>query len=66
MDESNRYWNLTSISFILILVGESPRGVMAKVLNSGLDISKFELFSCFRTNTFEKGMNLLFPHTGMG
>ena len=40
-----------------------PRGVMVKALDCGIVVSKFELQSCyyihFRTNTLEKGMNVL-------
>ena len=41
----------------------STCGEMAKVLDCGLEVSEFELQSCyyvhFRTNTFEKAMNPL-------
>ena len=43
----------------------SPRGIMAKMLDSGLEVSRSELQSryCvyFRANTLGKGMNLLIP-----
>ena len=39
----------------------SPHGVMAKVLDYGLEVSDFDLQSCynihFRTNTLGKDMN---------
>ena len=44
------------------LVG-SPHGEMAKELDCGPEVSDFELWSSYivqsRTNTFEKGMNLI-------
>ena len=45
--------------------GESHHGVMAKVLNYGLEQSKFDLQSCyyihFQANALGKGMNPLIP-----
>ena len=46
-------------------MGGGPCGIMSKVLNCSLKVSKFELQSChyihFCTNTLGKGMNHLIP-----
>ena len=60
-----KVWKLI-ICTSYLSIGRNPRdGVMSKVLNCGLQISKFELQSCnsvhFWTNTLEKGMNPLIP-----
>ena len=41
----------------------SPHGIMAKVMDRGLKVSKFKLQLCYYVHfqTLEKGMNLLIP-----
>ena len=44
--------------------GDSPRGVMGKILDTGLEVSKFKLESCyvyFQANNLGKGMNPFIP-----
>ena len=39
---------------------ESPRGLIAKILNYGLEVNEFKLYYIhFQTNIFGKGMNPL-------
>ena len=52
-----------------ILLGECPRGVMVKAMDSGIVVSEFVLQSRyhvnFRANTLGKGMNpLILPAMG--
>ena len=51
------------IHFLLLSFRESPSGVVAKVLNCNLIVSKFKLksFNCIYiwTNTLGKGINLI-------
>ena len=46
---------------LLLLAAGSPRGVIAKVLNCGITVSKFEFKSCyyvhFQTIILRKGRN---------
>ena len=62
MLSSNNLNHLTVCKQIIVV---SPCGVMAKVIDRGLEVSEFELQSGYyirvRTNTIEKGLDRLIP-----
>ena len=65
MNNSKIYSNIRfSTNFRIKYKWEYPHGVMIKTLNYGIVVSEFKLqlsyYVHFRTNTLEKGMNLLF------
>ena len=49
------------------LKGESPHGVVTKVLDCGIEVNEFEFQSRyyvhFRNNALKKGMKPIIPHT---
>ena len=63
---NGEFWSFFKIPEKM-LIGRSPCGVVVNILNFGLKVSEFKFqlgyYIHFRTNTFRKGIEPLYPHS---